>query len=41
MESRKKCRICGEKLHYLESATGSVGTKQCINHQCRMYGVVQ
>ena len=41
MESKKKCRVCSEKIHYLDSASGRTGTKQCINHQCRMYGKIQ
>ena len=40
-ESKRKCRVCGEKLHFLESPTGRTGARQCINHKCRLYGKTQ
>ena len=39
VETKRKCRVCGEKLHYLEYLHGGRSwTMQCLNHECKKYG---
>lgn len=38
MKSKRKCRVCGELLHYLEAINGKTGANQCLNHNCKNYG---
>ncbi len=36
-----KCRKCGEALHELIDiqTSSKIGARQCINHNCKRYGI--